>query len=236
MTLRWRPEDNLALRAARLLQERTRAATAARRCHLRKSIPVAAGLGGGSSDAAAALIGLRRDCGGWSRPCSDLRPLAASLGSDVPFFLTGGTAIAEGRGDVITSSARLSAETIWCCLRRRSRFQTRLPPCMAALLLSQYHGRANGHPRLRACLERGVTPGPEALFNVFESVAFGMHPAIDEGRRAHAGRGRALGEAYRQRPGDVHVRGLSGGGGIDGSAACASPATAHMRPRRWGRS
>lgn len=64
-------------------------------------IPSQAGLGGGSSDAAAALRGVN---GLLEKPLSteELRPLAAELGSDVPFFLIGGTAVARGRGEKLT--------------------------------------------------------------------------------------------------------------------------------------
>jgi 4-diphosphocytidyl-2-C-methyl-D-erythritol kinase len=63
-----------------------------------KRIPSRAGLGGGSSDAAAALVGLSRV---WRLPVTlaNLMPVAASLGSDVPFFLVGGTALGLGRGE-----------------------------------------------------------------------------------------------------------------------------------------
>ena len=96
--------DNLVLRAANLLREHAGGDSGAG-MYLRKSIPVAAGLGGGSSDAAAALVGLR-ELWNLEEAVPDLRPLAAALGSDVPFFLSGGTAIAEGRGDVDNSPAR----------------------------------------------------------------------------------------------------------------------------------
>ena len=67
---------------------------------LEKQIPMQAGLGGGSSDAAAALLALRR---AWRLRVTDevLRELAAETGSDVPFFLVGGTALALGRGDEV---------------------------------------------------------------------------------------------------------------------------------------
>ncbi len=79
-------EDNLILQAARLLQ-REAGILAGARLHLEKRIPIAAGLGGGSSDAAAALTGLNRLWGlGLDR--SRLIELAARLGSDVPFFLS----------------------------------------------------------------------------------------------------------------------------------------------------
>ncbi|MGE5235466.1 MAG: 4-(cytidine 5'-diphospho)-2-C-methyl-D-erythritol kinase [Acidobacteriota bacterium] len=89
-------EDNLVIRAARALQ-RGRAPGAGARIVLRKGIPVAGGLGGGSSDAAAALVGLS-SLWGLPRDFADLHPLAAELGSDVPFFLLGGVAWAVGRG------------------------------------------------------------------------------------------------------------------------------------------
>ncbi len=90
-------EGNLVLRAADAL----RAATGTRAgaaIALTKRIPAAAGLGGGSSDAAAALLGLRRL---WGVDIDDaaLHEIAASLGSDVPFFLRGGTALGTGRGE-----------------------------------------------------------------------------------------------------------------------------------------
>jgi 4-diphosphocytidyl-2-C-methyl-D-erythritol kinase len=68
---------------------------------LHKHVPVAAGLGGGSSNAAAVLLALQH---WWQLPLSslDLLDLAASLGSDVPFFLTGGLALCEGRGERVT--------------------------------------------------------------------------------------------------------------------------------------
>jgi 4-diphosphocytidyl-2-C-methyl-D-erythritol kinase len=93
-------DGNLVLRAARLLHK-TYDLQAGARLELRKIIPVAAGLGGGSSDAAAALIALD-DL--WELHLSDdeLRLRAAELGSDVPFFLVGGTALAEGRGERVT--------------------------------------------------------------------------------------------------------------------------------------
>ncbi|MBN2242890.1 MAG: 4-(cytidine 5'-diphospho)-2-C-methyl-D-erythritol kinase [Acidobacteria bacterium] len=91
--------DNLVWKAATLLAETLPAGRGAS-IVLRKKIPPGAGLGGGSSNAAAALVGL---CRLWRIPASgiDLGPLAARLGSDVPFFLSGGTALGSGRGEKI---------------------------------------------------------------------------------------------------------------------------------------
>lgn len=91
---------NLVIRAARLLAEHAGVDDAG--CHIvvRKRIPVAGGMAGGSADAAAALVACNEL---WGRPAtsSELRELAAKLGADVPFLLTGGTAIGTGRGDII---------------------------------------------------------------------------------------------------------------------------------------
>ncbi len=92
--------DNLVYRAAQLLQAEYAVRTGAA-LRLEKHIPVAAGLGGGSSDAAATIVALNWL---WNLQLSltEQRRQAARLGSDVPFFLTGGTALATGRGERIT--------------------------------------------------------------------------------------------------------------------------------------
>ena len=89
--------DNLAVRATELLREQTGALPGAT-LRLLKRIPTAAGLGGGSSDAAAALVAANEGWGlGLSQ--SNLAELAARLGSDVPFFLANGPAVCRGRGE-----------------------------------------------------------------------------------------------------------------------------------------
>ncbi len=93
-------EDNLVLQAARLLQQQAGRSMGVA-ITLEKHIPEAAGLGGGSSDAAATLKALNK-MWGLKLPAAKLRDLAATLGSDVPFFLDGGCALAEGRGELLT--------------------------------------------------------------------------------------------------------------------------------------
>jgi 4-diphosphocytidyl-2-C-methyl-D-erythritol kinase len=93
-------DDNLAVRAARLLAARA-GVPADVHLQLDKGIPVAGGLAGGSADAAAALVACDALWGtGVSR--ADLLELAAELGSDVPFSLHGGTALGTGRGEQLT--------------------------------------------------------------------------------------------------------------------------------------
>ena len=92
-------DDNLVLRAARLLGR-------GGRFQLRKGIPVAGGMGGGSSDAALALR-LLDAVYGLRLAAEELHAAAGALGSDVPFFLTGGTALVQGRGERVTSQSDL---------------------------------------------------------------------------------------------------------------------------------
>ena len=111
-------EDNLAVRAARRLMEHvgigtqpdlTHAEAPLTRLHLTKRIPVAAGMAGGSADAAGALVALNHlwqaDLDRW-----ELRELAAGLGSDVPFCVIGGTALATGTG---TSTAQVLTRGVY---------------------------------------------------------------------------------------------------------------------------
>ena len=90
-------ERNLIMRAARLLKDAAKVEAGAR-IELSKRIPVAAGLGGGSSDAAATLWGLNRL---WKLrwPRARLMELAVGIGMDVPFFLGNGPALGTGRGE-----------------------------------------------------------------------------------------------------------------------------------------
>ena len=92
--------DNLVVRAAQMVRERLGLRQGVS-IELQKRIPVAAGLAGGSSNACAILLALQR---WWQLPLSsaELLTMATSLGSDVPFFLEGGQALCEGRGERIT--------------------------------------------------------------------------------------------------------------------------------------
>jgi 4-diphosphocytidyl-2-C-methyl-D-erythritol kinase len=97
------PADDLCLRAARLLRSESGTALGAD-ISIDKTLPWGAGLGGGSSDAAATLIALNRLWGlGWSRP--RLLQLGLALGADVPFFVGGRNALVQGIGERLTPVA-----------------------------------------------------------------------------------------------------------------------------------
>ena len=92
--------DNLVRRAVDAFHSQLDCPAQSFRIHLEKNIPIGAGLGGGSADAAAALRALNRFYG---QPFSnaDLCQIAAALGSDIPFLVEGGTALMRGRGEIL---------------------------------------------------------------------------------------------------------------------------------------
>jgi 4-diphosphocytidyl-2-C-methyl-D-erythritol kinase len=176
--------SNLAVRAAALLARRHAPGRGAR-IRLRKRIPVGAGLGGGSSDAAAVLLGLERL---WdlalSRP--EREALALELGSDVPFFLRGGTARGEGRGERLTPLPDVPCSAFVLAVPALS-LSTR--DVFAALR----EGEATGGPGVEAA-ERAVREGDCAalgrnLVNDLEAPATRVAPALAGWRRALEARG-----------------------------------------------
>jgi 4-diphosphocytidyl-2-C-methyl-D-erythritol kinase len=115
-------QSNLAWRAAETLAQTAGVRARAVRIEIRKRIPVAAGLAGGSADAAATLVACNEL---WQIGLSQrgLAELAAELGSDVPFSLVGGTAVGRGRGEQLTS-ALAAGDYHWALAFARSGLST----------------------------------------------------------------------------------------------------------------
>ncbi|RIX49287.1 4-(cytidine 5'-diphospho)-2-C-methyl-D-erythritol kinase [Paenibacillus nanensis] len=166
-------EKNLAFQAARLIKERYNVRKGVY-IHLDKKIPVAAGLAGGSSDAAATLRGLNRLWGlGISE--DELCDLGAELGSDVPFCVKGGTAIARGRGEKLEHIAH--PPQCWVVLAK--------PPINVSTADVYGKLRANEitqHPsiaNMRDALERGSFQDMcDGLGNVLENVTLELYPEV----------------------------------------------------------
>jgi 4-diphosphocytidyl-2-C-methyl-D-erythritol kinase len=174
------PQDDLTMRAARLLRDRTGHSGGAR-MRLTKTIPVAAGLGGGSSDAAAALRGLDR-LWGLALPRERLGELAAELGSDVAFFLQGGTALAEARGERITPLPDASRTAILVVVPPLS-IPEKTKRMYSLLTLKDYGGGA-ASDRLAEALRQGKPFKECDLYDVFGSLAFQAFPELQTCRRA----------------------------------------------------
>ena len=160
-------EDNLVLRAARLLRQHAGVVRGAR-IGLRKRIPHPAGLGGGSSDAATALTGLCR-LWGLDMTARDLTPLAASLGSDIPFFLHGGTALVSGRGEKVRPLP--AAELGWIIILAPDLVTENKTAAMYGRLSPSDMTRGFLTRKLAARIAGGSDVPPQFLFNVFDSVA-----------------------------------------------------------------
>ena len=166
-------EANLAYRAATALREQRGASIA-----LEKRIPVAAGLGGGSSDAAAVLRGLR-DLWGLSISDEDLAAIATELGSDVPFFLRGGSAFASGRGDVLAPLPDGPPQRLVLAWPERAGPADKTARMYAALRPEHYSDGSRTE-RLAARLRAGESVRDEDVYNVFEEVLAEVDPQAAE--------------------------------------------------------
>ena len=164
--------ENLCVRAAELLKKHSRSASGAS-IHLTKKIPVGAGLGGGSSDAAAVLVGLNTM---WKIGLSAdaLRSLASQLGSDVAFFVGGGAAVGTSRCEKLDHFS--VTFPYWIV--------TVTPPIHVSTSWAYSRVRIDGasHPSsLRSIVEQSVLdPGvlKDQVRNDFEELVFTSHPQI----------------------------------------------------------
>ncbi|MBI4295160.1 MAG: 4-(cytidine 5'-diphospho)-2-C-methyl-D-erythritol kinase [Chloroflexi bacterium] len=169
-----RAEDNLVLRAALMLQQATGCKKGAV-LSLTKGIPAAAGMGGGSSDAAAALCVLNRLWGtGLGREA--LARVAAGLGSDVAFFLYGGTALAEGRGEIITPLP--ATPDLWLVIVRPPLEVPEKTASLYSRLDSRHFSDGRATAALVSQLNRRQRLEPDLLYNVFEAVAPEVFPGL----------------------------------------------------------
>ena len=177
-------DSNLALRAAKSLAHAFGIQNGAK-ITLKKRTPLAAGLGGGSSNAAVVLMGLNRL---WKldAPCERLHELAASLGSDINFFMAGGAALCRGRGEKIEPVACKFTGAIllvnlgfgistkwayesWAKLSAESRL-TANPPEVSLLV--------------RALAEDDLAGVSQCLFNSLEAPSIRKFPVLELVKRA----------------------------------------------------
>lgn len=115
-SLPWLPRDgrNLAVRAARVFFDAMNDPLCGADIRIKKRVPVGAGMAGGSTDAAAVLRALNALTGA-NFPVERLRDLALAVGSDVPYCITGGMMLAEGRGEVLSPLPELPGGWIVIC-------------------------------------------------------------------------------------------------------------------------
>ncbi len=212
--------SNLVWRAAEALSRalRRRAPVRDVLIRLHKNIPLQAGLGGGSADAAATLLGLARL---WNVPLRppQLTDVAAALGADVPFFLSGGTALGLGRGDEVYPLADLPRH--WIVL---------LVPGFGVSTADAYNWYDSERDLSRggSAREAQHVPGPwpsraAQMINDLEAPIARHHPEIDQMRTAlrragalaaaMSGSGSAVFGLFQKRADALAaVEGLSGSG------------------------
>ncbi len=172
------PNDarNLAWRAAEAFFRAARLEPDGLTIRLRKRIPTQAGLAGGSADAAAVLRALNRlyDC-----PLSDeaLLHLAGTLGSDVPFCVRGGTALARGRGERLERLA--DAPELWFVLCKPETACS-TPELFTALDRVEPARRPDTQAMCRALADNDAAQIGRLLCNVFEAAALPAHPELSE--------------------------------------------------------
>jgi len=166
--------ENLVFKAALALREHLNISRGVR-VKLIKHIPIAAGLGGGSSDAASALRGL---CTLWNAevPSGELASIAASIGSDVPFFLGPPASFAEGRGERLTPAA-INRRS--CLLLVKPNFE--VSAAWAYGRVRQYSATVPDVVRMVDGLNQGDFPSiASSVINDLEGPVEAAHPAIGE--------------------------------------------------------
>ena len=159
-------ERNLAVKAAAKYLERIGETGQGIRIQIRKSIPVGAGMGGGSADAAAVLRGMNALYGA-ALSVAELEELGAQVGSDVPFCVAGGTRLAKGRGELLTPLPPMPACTFVIC---KPEFSVSTPELFRKLdqLSRRRHPDTAG---IVAALEAGDLGNVcRRMYNVFEDV------------------------------------------------------------------
>ncbi|NPV26902.1 MAG: 4-(cytidine 5'-diphospho)-2-C-methyl-D-erythritol kinase [Firmicutes bacterium] len=168
-------ESNLVTRAVKLLHQR-HPWTGGVAIHLEKNIPLAAGLGGGSADAAAALKGIN-ELFELGLSLEELISIAAELGADIPFCLLEGTAVARGKGEILMSLT--TPKPIWLVL---------VKPSVAVSTAKVYQGfrpeRVKRRPQtaeMIQALQAGDLDRICAnLVNVLETVTLDWYPEIGQ--------------------------------------------------------
>ena len=165
----WIAEESLVSKATSLLQQVTGCSKGVT-VEVKKRIPLVSGLGGDSSDAAAILRGLNQLWGlGLSQ--GELLELAWQLGSDVAFFLYGGTALVEGRGEIVTPLAPLPHSWVVLVMPPVSRLPGKTKQLYDTIRATHYtDGQIT--ERLVKELRAGREFTLSLLFNTFENVAF----------------------------------------------------------------
>ena len=192
-------ETNLAYRAAKLMCDvfpDVHANYGGVSIRMEKNIPVAAGLAGGSGNAAAVLVGINMMWElGLTQP--ELQELAAKLGSDIPFCISGGTAIATGRGEKLDALKEL--DNIWVVLAKYDNISVSTPWAYRtyrqqysesyisdAAGIKSRTARVHSSPLVNAITNKDSSKIGNLLYNDLEKVVLPQYPQVAELKSAFA--------------------------------------------------
>ncbi len=167
--------QNSALKAARLLCQETGYEGGAL-IHLHKEIPIGGGLGGHSTDEAAALRGLN-ELWGLRLDSTRLLELASKLSSDTSFFVRGGTALVQGRGERITTLPPLPQTWLVLLVPKLEPVADKTKRLYAGLTPAHFTSGERTE-ELAERIRRGLPLDPSLLFNAFEAVAFDFFTSL----------------------------------------------------------
>ena len=184
-------ENNLCWRAARAYCDAAGVDPLGLSIRIQKRIPAQAGMAGGSSDAAAVLRALNRRYGSFSD--EELRALGLTVGSDVPYCLFGGVALARGRGEVLTRLPDLPGELHF--VLAKPEFSVSTPELFRALDEAGITARPDTPAMLRAIRAQDRNAIGAQLQNAFEPVVAARFPIVETLRRvmlAHEAEGVCL--------------------------------------------
>lgn len=165
----WSAERSLVSRAIELLREKS-GCTRGLSIDITKKIPLMSGLGGDSSDAAAAIKGLN-ELWGLGMTAESLAGIAPELGSDVTFFLRGGTALATGRGEVITPLPSI-VETWFVLVLPEIHENIGKAARMYRSLGASHYTDGKITEKLAGTIKHGDPVSDSLLFNTFENIAY----------------------------------------------------------------
>ena len=173
-------DKNIAVRAAKLYAQRIGLSKGAF-IEIEKRIPMAAGLAGGSTDAAATLVAMNNLCGK-ALTNDELSSLASLLGADVPFCLFGGCLYSDGRGDVLHDFLQLPEEMVVLIGCGKEGVST---PWAYSMLDFEYNDFKDYTPKKLSGLEEAIRSTDverisKNIFNVFESTISAQRPEVNE--------------------------------------------------------
>jgi 4-diphosphocytidyl-2-C-methyl-D-erythritol kinase len=166
-------ESNLAYKAAKLMIEEF-SLDAGVKITLNKNIPLAAGLAGGSADAAAVMIGMN-ELFGLKKSEEDLMMLGKTIGADIPFCIHGGTAVARGIGEKLTPLKPVPKIAL---LLVKPHYSVSTKQVYSRLNVKDIKSRPDTAAMIRTILNEDVAAMAKGLCNVLEEVTFGLYPEL----------------------------------------------------------